>query len=373
MGACVHNDGRLSNQVVRYRERQYIFDDRLLPEEDTIPAQNIALTALSCLSTEQIESLKHDATQNTPDATINFVQWERDDIATRDDIFRICKSRHPYLGDRTTRFFEFFIDGLLQDEHDRPQILIARPDIYPENHTLRLEDLENEELFLTRLATASISAAWIALVTNPHDWAERDFVEQSYTEVVPNPDKPLDFLGNNFVTPIFLLCRFSLAEERRVRTALDELCEYEDDASMRRSMFIQFATAEDVSLQDVIRYFDQDPAESVTEGQRFANLPFAFVAVERTFLTEYKASLFCAAHVYDSDQATWVGYDYGIVAAKYADSGYGNLELANMNLEEPVEMAEEGVKRIYFASRRDWALAQRAIEQGITTVRGPDR
>lgn len=363
LGACVHNDGRLSDQVGRYQEHQYMFDARLLPEEDTVPAPDITLTALSRLSAEQIEKLKHDATRNMLDATINIVQWERDDIATRDDIFRICKSRHPYLGDRRTSFYEFFIDGLLQDEHDRPQILIARQDIYPENRTLRPQDLENEELFLTRLATASVTSAWIALVTNPHDWAEQDFIKQSYTEVVPNPDKPLDFHEDNFATPTFLLCRFSLAEQRQVRTALDELCEFEHDASLRRTIFIQFATAEDVSVRDVVQYFDQDPAESITEAQRFKNRPFAFVTIERKFLTEYKASLFYAAHVYDSDQGTWVGYDYGVVAAKYADSGYGNLELANMNLEELVEMEEEGVKRIYFASCRDWALGQKAIEQ----------
>lgn len=266
LGACEHNGVAISDQIVRYQAVRYIFDSGILPEAEPVPLPNITLTALCRLSTEQIDVLQSKVLSERPDAVINLVQWDHEDVATRPDIFRICKRRHAYLGDRKTRFYEFFIDGLVQDGDGNHQVLIARQDILPDNRSFNPEYYKNEEVLLRRIATTSVVPAWVNLIMNPHDWAEKDFVKQSYTEYIPNPDQPLDFDEDNFAAPVLFLCRFTVDEERRVRAALDDLSDFEDDASARRTFFVQLATEEDMSPRDLVQTFDKDSAETPSEG-----------------------------------------------------------------------------------------------------------
>lgn len=89
---------------------EYVFDSSVLPD-DPVPDSDRTLTALRRLSPEQVTKLKDTILQTAgPSTTITIVPWENDDIAARDDIFRMSKARHNALGDRRTRFYDFYID-----------------------------------------------------------------------------------------------------------------------------------------------------------------------------------------------------------------------------------------------------------------------
>lgn len=343
----------------------YVFDKTFIKEEPVPPA-NVTLTALRKLSSDEIAKLKdtilHDA---GPDATVNIIPWNQEHIATRDEMYRICKTRVPNLGDRKTRFYNFFVDGLLQHSDGTPQILVAWQKIDRDDRSYRHK---NKELHLTRLATVDIVPAWNNLVVRQHDRAEDDWIVRSYDELVPNPDGPFDFTEDSFAVPVLLLSQFTANEQRQIRSALDEPADSERDELNRRTTYIQFATDKDVTIRELVHFFDGDPPYPSTSTPRFSTRPDPFIAVDRAFLATHKALVFTSAHVWyasTGEEMTEVGYDFGHVAAKNTDRVHGNLELANMGFDELMEMEEGGDdrKRAYFPSRGKWALREKAVSE----------
>lgn len=257
----------------------------------------MTLTALRKISSDEVAKLQDAMMQDAePDTTIIIIPWGREQIATRDDIFRICKTRHPLLGDRKTRFDEFLIDDLLQHADGVPHILVARQEIRPDARTYQHE---NEELHLTRLASGAVVQAWNGLVARRHDGAEYDHVGWSAEELVPNPDQPYDFFEDNLASLVLLLSRVNPAEQRQIRDALDELRDFErGDASVRRTTYLQFATDKDVTVRELVHFLDGEPPHPSTSTPRFSTRPGPFIAIDRAFLTTHKALVFASAYVW---------------------------------------------------------------------------
>ncbi|KAK5130018.1 hypothetical protein LTR08_002534 [Meristemomyces frigidus] len=322
-----------------------------LPKDLCSSASTLYVLSLVELEPSAVSALKAEilhgdgTTDERPD--VRIIPWQGP-MPTRSDLAIIFDWIMANSSPSMSHSCAFFVDYMLQRPDGRPQIIAS---YYTRGHRADVPD----QARLVPVDAECVIEYWRAACTHAAENEINFDLDGDIwrKEVVVDIGKELGF-GNGRIEccPVFFLRRFTLDEERRIRTALSRYEDWEaNDAGGKEFFYAGYlwpatdsATHTLEELRDLFERSDPNspffsPSHSSSGELRLTNYPSDFIALDDRALDAEGPRVIVASCL---DFGYELGWEYGVTSAVEAYVAWVNLDVANMGLQELVEADEVG-------------------------------